>query len=562
MAISLHLSLPALLAAGAGVILLYIAWRWRPFQRYPGATTWTFVLISVAFWDISYGIALTIHNPGMRWLFEIPVMLGRSLSIPLILLFALQYTGREKLATSNWMYALFGFYAVTFLLSVTNPIHQIMWVGYHISPVYGAAAVDYTPRGYYVVAGASYLVILLAIVFFIDTIARQRELFGTQGLALVVALAIPSIANVVWLFRLGPTRHLDTTPIGHIAIASLLTYALFQEDMFDVVPATRHRAEQAALDDLAIAVISVTTNGQIVNANARAIELFGVDRDALLLEQIDAKLPMEIPPDEERFSLTDPFGNRNQFTVGISEIVSERGNSIGYTISLQNITAERRRQQRLKVLNRVLRHNLRNELNLILGYTSAMSAQTSGTEEYAREIGAVVDGLLGISQKARDIEQIIDRDSNLHAAKLGEVIQTAVDEVTTQYPAAKISVSAPGDGPSVNKRVLVPVLQELIENACRHNDADVATVDITVEVTNARDYPITISVRDNGPGIPEDELLPLQEGTETPLKHGSGLGLWLVEWGISRLGGTIQFDANEPRGTVVWLRLPTVLTPE
>jgi signal transduction histidine kinase len=69
-------------------------------------------------------------------------------------------------------------------------------------------------------------------------------------------------------------------------------------------------------------------------------------------------------------------------------------------------------------------------------------------------------------------------------------------------------------------------------------------------------------VRDNGPGIPEDELVPLQEGTETPLKHGSGLGLWLVEWGISRLGGTIQFDANEPRGTVVWLRLPTVLTPE
>jgi len=46
----------------------------------------------------------------------------------------------------------------------------------------------------------------------------------------------------------------------------------------------------------------------------------------------------------------------------------------------------------------------------------------------------------------------------------------------------------------------------------------------------------------------------------TSLEHGSGPGLWLVEWGVARLDGTVAFAANEPRGTVVILRLPMAST--
>lgn len=556
MVTGIQLSLPAVLATGAGLVLLYVVWRGWPFERYPGARTWTLILISVAVWDISYGIALTVHAPGLRWWFEIPINFGRSVSIPLILAFALQYTGREHLATSNWMYGLFAFYGVAFLLTITNPLHHLMWTDYHISPILGAAAVDYVPHGYYVVSGASYLVILLAIVTLIDTIARQRELFGRQGVALVVALAIPSITNVLWLFRLGPTQHLDLTPVGHIAIASLLTYALFQEDMFEVVPATRQKAEQAALDDLAAAVISVTTKGQIVNVNARATELFDVDPDTLLLAEISDYLPVQVPPEETNFTLSNPFGRRNDYTVGISEITSERGNSIGYTISLQDITAERRRQQRLQVLNRVLRHNLRNDLNLVLGYAEQLADKLPGENAQAELIDETVSNLLAISQKARSVEEIVAQEGEDVAGDVETVIQTAVSQVEAEYPDCEIGVQVPEDSHSVNKRILIPVVRELAENACRHNDATEASVSVAAELTDEADYPIQITISDNGPGIPDQELKPLHEGSETSLEHASGLGLWLVEWGISRVGGTITFEANDPRGTIVRLRLP------
>jgi len=40
-----------------------------------------------------------------------------------------------------------------------------------------------------------------------------------------------------------------------------------------------------------------------------------------------------------------------------------------------------------------------------------------------------------------------------------------------------------------------------------------------------------------------------------PLYHGSGLGLWLINWIVKRSGGTLEFSENQPRGNVVTIEL-------
>lgn len=45
-----------------------------------------------------------------------------------------------------------------------------------------------------------------------------------------------------------------------------------------------------------------------------------------------------------------------------------------------------------------------------------------------------------------------------------------------------------------------------------------------------------------------------EQAKETKLHHGSGLGLWLVWWGVDRLGGEVWFDVDG--GTTVTLALP------
>jgi nitrogen-specific signal transduction histidine kinase len=62
-------------------------------------------------------------------------------------------------------------------------------------------------------------------------------------------------------------------------------------------------------------------------------------------------------------------------------------------------------------------------------------------------------------------------------------------------------------------------------------------------------------IDDNGPGIPQPEIDILESGNETALEHGSGLGLWLANWGTKQLEGNLSFDVDDD-GTRVAVSVP------
>jgi signal transduction histidine kinase len=107
-----------------------------------------------------------------------------------------------------------------------------------------------------------------------------------------------------------------------------------------------------------------------------------------------------------------------------------------------------------------------------------------------------------------------------------------------------------------NARLLSVAVENLLENAVEHNDADRPRVDVAVDPATGDDRYTRLSVADDGPVIPEPELAVLRKGVETPLEHGSGIGLWLVHWAVTAAGGDVTFERTEPRGNVVTLVLP------
>lgn len=93
---------------------------------------------------------------------------------------------------------------------------------------------------------------------------------------------------------------------------------------------------------------------------------------------------------------------------------------------------------------------------------------------------------------------------------------------------------------------------EVIDNAFEHNDRITPQISVLIEpFTRAGTDWIELTVAGNGPGIPETERRVFVEGTETPLSHGSGLGLWPTEWIGNPSYGHLSVTDNEPRGTVV-----------
>jgi len=192
------------------------------------------------------------------------------------------------------------------------------------------------------------------------------------------------------------------------------------------------------------------------------------------------------------------------------------------------------------VLNRVLRHNLRNDLCVIRGYTQMM-ADESGLR-YGETVLEIIDKLIKLAEKARQLDRTVATDFEHKHIEITGLVEDIVQTVSQEHPNASLSVEY---GDHVTAAVLPnfeQALTELIDNAAKHS-GKAPTVTISVEaVPNA----VKIQVTDTGPGLADREVDVLQAGSETPLTHGSGLGLWLTHWIVTSHDGSIFLRGENP----------------
>ncbi|SFR43291.1 cache domain-containing sensor histidine kinase [Halogeometricum limi] len=235
------------------------------------------------------------------------------------------------------------------------------------------------------------------------------------------------------------------------------------------------------------------------------------------------------------------------------ERISEGFNALATGLD-EREKAVREREQRLDVLNRVLRHNVRNEMNVVLGYAELV-ADRSDDEQTANAAETILDRgerLVSVSEKARWLDGEFDTGDG-RTVDAADAVKEVVSDARKAYPDVDVSLSVDGDAHEPTAPSITPAVRNVVENACLHNDNGAPTVD--VRVTPDGDD-VVVSVADDGPGIPEHERAVLEEGEETALQHGSGIGLWITKWLADRDGGSVSFGENDPRGCVVTLRIP------
>ncbi|WP_152041329.1 sensor histidine kinase [Salinigranum salinum] len=236
------------------------------------------------------------------------------------------------------------------------------------------------------------------------------------------------------------------------------------------------------------------------------------------------------------------------------------------------------REERLAVLNRILRHNLRNDMNVILGYADVIAgrAEREAVAAAAETIRGKGTDLVDLSQKARWIDEGLG-DGTVERRRLDIVplVSDVVTDLAEAYPTVEVATAFPESATTFVAPTVETAIRNVVENAFEHNDAPEPFVSVSVEAAappadgrdpcerpsepHAANAPerVSVVVADNGPGLSDYEREVVVEGHETALEHGSGIGLWLSRWLVEHSGGRLRFADNEPRGTVVTLSFPT-----
>jgi PAS domain S-box-containing protein len=249
----------------------------------------------------------------------------------------------------------------------------------------------------------------------------------------------------------------------------------------------------------------------------------------------------------------------------ISPITNDTGKITHFVTVETDVTNRRLREQQLGVLNRVLRHNLRNGMNVIEGRTTMLQNALDDEEllTHIRELKERTASLSNLSDKAGTVRSLFDKESSTErVCDITQLLSESVDDVLETYPDITVTVNSPD---TVHVRAdyrLKTTLSELLENAIVHNDQPTPEITATIRLPMEEQTGewVEIVVADNGPGIPDQEQKTIESGKETPLQHGTGLGLWVVYWTVSLFGGEVTIKDNSPRGTRVILSLPRAST--
>jgi len=340
---------------------------------------------------------------------------------------------------------------------------------------------------------------------------------------------------------------------------------------------------RSIFDNMLGGLVTLREDGTIDMVNPAAERMFGYTTAELTGRHFDVLLPEASgdPQDDLlQLALKRTLGRVTEwetrkkdgtlFPVELSLFEFHTPEGRSFAGNVRDIS-QRREVDRLKrEFVSMVSHELRTPLTSIRGALGLLAegGLDSGVPEQAKQLIDVAfknSGRLG-----RLVDDILDMDK-LEAGKMVfhmrplpivPIVEQAI--VANAAYAAELGVSFALTGTATGARVradpdrLAQVLANLLSNAAKFSpEGD--TVEISVERAAKV---VRVAVRDRGPGVPDAfrsevfSKFAQADNASARRKGGTGLGLSISKAFIEKMGGRIDFDSAEGRGTTFFFELP------
>ena len=336
-------------SATIAVALAYFFWQRR---SKPGAIAMLLVVLAAAIMSLGYVLQYTSASLSTQ-IFAGNIQYIGIMALPVMwVVFSLQYTDHSKWLTRRNLLLLSIVPFATVVIVWTNGIDGLMYHGRHLdtSGPFVIIAKTYGPW-FWIAAANNYLLMLCGMFFLLQRLFRPPRLYRQQSIALAIAVIVPLACNIVYIFNLTPSYHVDLTPSAFVISGLAIAWGLFRVRLFDVIPIAR----SAIVESMSDGIIVLDTEDRFVDLNRAAerivgripSEVIGQPVTDVLSEQPKlVELLSIIGVSEKQLETEVEKGETSRYyNLNTSPLYDRRGQLTGRLIVLTDITERKRLEE-------------------------------------------------------------------------------------------------------------------------------------------------------------------------------------------------------------------------
>ncbi len=445
---------------------------------------------------------------------------------------------------------------------------------------------------------------VLRLSFALSSYQQQMKVIRNIVLLAAFSSILLSLPFAFFLSR-GATRELEKFRAGTMRLASGdLNYRVpvkgsmeFQELATDfnkmgdqlnqkiISIQQEHSRTQTLLSRMVEGVLALDRNGKAIFANSAFSSMFGlkmdriqgktfleISRHAELSEYISALLAANPasrlnPPEAREIRLYNTAGEQ-VFSVQASRVYDEMEALNMVLLVFHDITSIKRVEQIRKDFVANVSHELRTPLTALIGSIEALLDGAYQNADECRKFLEIMDKQLRNTQNlvtdmlalaAVEDTRTPFRRENIELKELISDILIVFEPLAhKKNQTLRIIVPGPTVILSVDPRQLSDAISNLLDNAIKYTDED-GRIELICEMKGSG---VQITVKDNGTGIPKDQLSRIFERfyridkSRSKEMGGTGLGLAIAKHAVENHGGTIKVESKLGQGTEFTIFLP------
>ena len=562
------LSIAAVVSSVTAVLL----WRRR---HVPAAFPLFLYALASLIWSLTYAIYWLAPTGSARILWLDATYVGVVIAPGAFFVFTLMYTHRARWINRTTVALLTIEPLITLLLLWTDPLHGVFFDGKRTpesSTIFDGGPWFWTHLIY------SYGLLLISYILLLQAYRHAVGPYRPQTRTVLIAVTIPWLSNIISLIGLNPLPALDLTPVAFTVTGIVLTYAVFYERLFDLMPVARGKVVETMREP----VFVIDEQRRIVDLNPAARQLLGEmlpkPEDSFIGQPINAvfaDVTRWISDEAQTEASVDVNGKTRYYERLISPLTDLRGRSQGKVIVLNNITRRKLEQQRqlemqlekerrhlLTAFIQHASHEFRTPLTVItssahlitrLDDVEKRNVKAHQIEREAHRITRLVDTLL-VMARLEQLDTLNGSPLDVNAVIARACSQSTASSDRTPAICSELRANLPpvmGDADYLQEAV-----RQLLDNARRFTPPE-GTVTLASGTDDGR---VWIEVRDTGPGMDTGLLKTVFEtfGREDVARTTPGLGIGLsIARKITEMhSGTLDVHSVPGEGSTFRITLP------